>query len=367
MATRSSRRSSIVRWSRVICKEPGNYIGWPSIARTIDGELLVVFSGDREEHVCPFGKTELVRSRDGGETWSAAETINNTPLDDRDAGIIVLRTGTIVVSWFTAPLTLAYLQRWQGLHPESVLKAWERHILKISAADRQRWFGNWTRRSTDGGHTWEDAVDSIATTPHGAIELSDGRLLFVGTGRQDQPGLMLAMESADEGRSWHQIGMMPVPPEHSRPSEVPFDEPHCVESPGGRLICLWRHQPSYRSPAEWYLQQCESDDGGRTWSAPHPTPMWGFPAHLIRLHNGDLLATYGHRRPPFGQRVCLSHDGGETWDIVHEIVLRDDAANGDLGYPASLELSPGELLTVYYQIDRPGEKTSLMLTRWSLA
>jgi len=38
----------------------------------------------------------------------------------------------------------------------------------------------------------------------------------------------------------------------------------------------------------------------------------------------------------------------------------------DLGYPASLEIEPGELLTVYYQIDKLGEKTSLMATRWSI-
>ena len=30
-------------------------------------------------------------------------------------------------------------------------------------------------------------------------------------------------------------------------------------------------------------------------------------------------------------------------------------------------MSPGELLTVYYQVDRPGEKVSINATRWSLA
>jgi hypothetical protein len=87
---------------------------------------------------------------------------------------------------------------------------------------------------------------------------------------------------------------------------------------------------------------------------------------MVLLRSGDVLATYGHRRPAFGQRACLSHDGGLTWDADNEIILRGDAANGDLGYPASVELEPGELLTVYYQVDRPGEKASLLATRWSL-
>jgi len=35
------------------------------------------------------------------------------------------------------------------------------------------------------------------------------------------------------------------------------------------------------------------------------------------------------------------------------LILRDDAPNGDLGYPASIELEPGVILTVYYQPDVP--------------
>ena len=79
-----------------------------------------------------------------------------------------------------------------------------------------------------------------------------------------------------------------------------------------------------------------------------PTPLWGFPPHLLALSDGRLLCTYGHRRPPYGQRACVSRDGVK-WRAEDEIVLRDDADNGDLGYPASAELGPGRILTVYYQ------------------
>ncbi len=89
-------------WTRVICKQPGRYIGWPTITRTRAGELLAVFSGDREEHICPWGKTHLVRSSDDGDTWSAPEIIRDSPLDDRDAGIIETARGTLLVSWFSA-------------------------------------------------------------------------------------------------------------------------------------------------------------------------------------------------------------------------------------------------------------------------
>ena len=54
------------------------------------------------------------------------------------------------------------------------------------------------------------------------------------------------------------------------------------------------------------------------------------------------------------------------------IVLREDAPNLDLGYPASLEVSPGVVLTVYYQkpaldpLDRHRHKAAIMATRWSV-
>ena len=80
-----------------------------------------------------------------------------------------------------------------------------------------------------------------------------------------------------------------------------------------------------------------------------------------------LLCTYGRRAEPFGCRACVSEDGGRTWPMDQEIILRDDAPNTDMGYPATAEIEPGELLTVYYQIDQPGEKVSIQATRWSLA
>ena len=73
--------------------------------------------------------------------------------------------------------------------------------------------------------------------------------------------------------------------------------------------------------------------------------------------------TYGHRREPFGERACLSSDGGKTWDVENAIEIKS-AVNSDLGYPASVELPDGSIYTVYYQVDKEGEKTCLMGTRW---
>ena len=371
--------------NKVICKEPGNYLAWPTIGRKTDGELLVVFSGDREAHRCPYGKNQMIRSQDSGETWSDPVTINNSPMDDRDTGLLVTKSGTIVISWFTGESRSNLDQYWE-LIPDHKLDSWRRHVDKLTEETIERWHGSWTRRSTDDGVSWESAVHSIGKTPHGPIQLKDGRLLFVGITKEKDLGVrtLVSVESTDDAQSWRLIGTVPVPAEHQ--NDVPYNEPHVVELANGNLVSMWRFQPNRynyenhtchidtkghcscgKDPKEHYMQQSESIDGGFTWTEAHPTPIWGYPPHLIRLRNDSLLATYGVRQIPYGQRACLSVDGGETWDIDNEIILRDDGPDGNLGYPATIELNSGEFLTVYYQAEERRGKTCIMATRWSLS
>jgi hypothetical protein len=64
------------------------------------------------------------------------------------------------------------------------------------------------------------------------------------------------------------------------------------------------------------------------------------------------MATYGIRTGPHakpgGIRACFSNDDGKTWDIKTEVVIRNDFINWDTGYPESLQMPGGKILTVYY-------------------
>lgn len=339
--------------TKVLCKQENRYIGWPTITKTKSGELLAVFSGDRDQHVCPYGVVQMIRSQDNGETWSEAKTINNTPLDDRDAGIIETKDGSFVVSWFTS---LAFDN--EGYYKNN--PAWKRHAGKLGPETRKFWLGNWTRRSTDLGITWEEPVKQNGTAPHGPIVLADGRLLYIGTGKVDGQKVNSVEESKDNGKSWQLISTIKIP---DNEDIAYYHEPHVAELPDGKLVAQIRYQPSEKS--ESYLRQSESFDGGKTWSIAHKTPLWGYPPHLIVLKNGWLLSVYGVRRKPYSERACISKDGGKTWDNKNEIIL-NHAINGDLGYPASVQLDDGTILTIYYQIDKMGEKTCLMGTKWKL-
>jgi len=90
---------------RVISKQPLHYHGWPTLARRANGQLLLAVSGGRESHVCPFGRVELMRSDDDGKNWSWPQVIMDTPIDDRDAGILETAQGTLLATTFTS---LAY-------------------------------------------------------------------------------------------------------------------------------------------------------------------------------------------------------------------------------------------------------------------
>lgn len=340
---------TIMRTS-VICKQPDRYIGWPTIAQTREGELLVVFSGDRDAHVCPFGVTQLVRSRDDGKTWSEPVTINNTPLDDRDAGILQTRSGTWLVSWFTS---LAFdAPRYYEKHP-----GWRRHADKLGPETRDHWLGSWTRRSTDGGRTWQEPVKGQVSAPHGPIELD--RLLYVGTAQHTGDKFIGVEESRDDGRTWQLVNRINI---SAADSMHYFWEPHVVQVAGDTLLAMFRYQP--RDRAEHFMRQSMSYDGGLTWTTPEKTPLWGYPPHLIQLRDGRLLVSYGHRREPYEERACVSSAAG-TWEVKNIITIAA-AMNDDLGYPASVQLGDGSIYTVFYQMDQPGEKTCLMGTHWKL-
>jgi sialidase-1 len=339
--------------TKIICKQQERYIGWPTVTQIQSGELLVVFSGNRDAHVCPFGITQMVRSRDNGKSWSKPVTINNTPLDDRDAGILQTTKGTLLVNWFTS---VAFDHpRYYEKHPE-----WKRHAEKLGGETREYWLGNWTRRSLKNGKTWETPVKQLVSAPHGPIELRDGRILYLGTASKNGKKILGVEQSMDDGESWQLISEIPISQEDSIQY---YHEPHLVELNSGKIVAMFRYQPKDRD--QHYMRQSESYDGGKNWTPTYKTNIWGYPPHLIQLKNNWILVSYGVRREPFGEYACLSRDQGQSWDFENQIII-NSAINGDLGYPASVQLEDETIYTVYYQIDLPGEKTSLMGTLWRM-
>ncbi|MBN2291254.1 MAG: exo-alpha-sialidase [Pirellulales bacterium] len=335
----------------VICKQPGRYIGWPSSALAQNGDVLIAFSGDRDWHVCPWGKIFIVRKPTGKNHFGEPELVVNTPLDDRDAGLVVLKDGTVLLSFSTS---IAFadpkIERY---------KPYRKHAAKLSKDIRKRWLGSWLCKSTDNGKTWGPYISAPAHAPHGPTVLSDSRLLYV------RPSVF---ESRDQGDTWKKIARIKRDPQTWNSRYAFLSEQHAVEVKANHIIALSRYRE--KKGDDICLRQMESFDGGLSWSSPQPTDMPGYPAHLLRLENGWLLASYGRRIAPMGERACISIDEGKTWDVQNEIILSNAVLQnpGHLGYPSSIQLSDGTIWTIYYQIERPedGEYPSLMATHWKL-
>ncbi len=83
---------------------------------------------------------------------------------------------------------------------------------------------------------------------------------------------------------------------------------------------------------------------------------------MIRLADGRLCLTYGYRSPPYGVRARISKDDGASWGP--EIMLRNDAASWDVGYPRTVQRADGKVVTVYYAHEKGGFERKVSATIW---
>jgi hypothetical protein len=345
---------------RVISWKPPLYHGWPTLARRNDGELLLVFSGGRERHVCPFGRVEMMRSHDGGKSWGWPQVLLDGPIDDRDAGVVETAKGSLLVTTFTSLAYEPILQKAEqdGSWDQAKLWRWQAAHGRVNAEQRLAALGVWMKRSTDGGVTWSGRYDCLVSSPHGPVQLTDGRLLYAGKDLWREPARVGVCESKDDGQTWSWLAEIPV---REGDSHKEHHELHAVEAADGRIIV---HVRNHNTKNARETLQCESSDGGKTWSQLRSIGVWGLPSHLLRLRDDRLLMSYGHRRAPLGNQARVSEDHGRTWS--EPLLLSADGSSGDLGYPSTVQLTDGSLLTVWYESLTGSPFAQLRQVRWNL-
>ena len=351
---------------RVISRQPDLYHGWPTLARRSNGELLVVCSGGRAAHVCPFGRVELMRSRDAGRSWTWPTVLWDSPIDDRDAGVCETPRGALLVTTFTSLAYVPYLAdakpgakgRFTAWSVDEIAD-WKAAHERLSVAQREGMLGTWMLRSSDGGVRWSAPYRVPVNSPHGPIALSDGRILYAGKRLWHEKRRIGVAESYDDGATWRWLTEIPT---RAGDDYADYHELHVVETATGRLLA---HIRNHNPANERETLQSHSDDGGRSWSVPHPIGVWGLPSHLARLRDGRLLMTYGHRRPPFGNQARLSEDHGASWS--EPMIVSDDGAGTDLGYPSTVELKDGSLVTVWYERMAENQRAVLRQARWKIS
>ncbi len=349
-----------------------SYQGWPTVARDEKGTLYVVSSSFRAGHICPFGKTALYVSHDEGNSWSPPTVINDTYLDDRDAGILYMGNGRLLVTWFTHSAD-AY---------QTVMKSEIRKFLSDAAytvaqgvldsydalPEHARMSGSYVRISEDYGKTWGETIYVPINAPHGPTLCKDGTLIYLGCNfykddrihlRSGEDTKIACFASRDGGYTWEKRSTVAQPKCLLERGEY-LCEPHVIELADGRLLGAYRIQGK---PLR--IATAISSDQGRSWGEITYSDTVGSPPHLMIHSSGALICTFGRRKAPFGMRAKVSYDNGLTWD--KEYVLDERFQGWDMGYPSTVELSDGSLLTVYYQRVEGDDYCSILYTKWRVA
>ena len=370
VVTALSAQTAHVLETKTITPAEEPYAGWSTVARRANGELWVTWSGGRDGHVCPMGQVRAMTSRDDGATWTYPRVLFDSPTDDRDSGVLETAKGTLLVTTFTSLAYEDHLAKsvmympvagkssaMRPMPPE-VIARWQATQKRLTADERQAELGEWVLRSTDGGLNFSARIATIVNSPHGPLQLKDGRILYIGKELWTKNQRIGAVESKDDGLSWNWLSEIPGRPGDD--VERDYHELHAVESDDGRIVAQIRHQG--KVDKNWTLQT-ESTDGGKTWTIPRAI-TFGIPSQLLKLRDGRLLMTYGHRRLPFGNQARLSTDHGRTWS--EPMIVSGDGTVSDLGYPSTVELADGTLLTVWYENMKGLDRAVLRQAKWQL-
>ena len=162
-----------------------------------------------------------------------------------DAGICVTSQGTILVTTFTSLAYEPILQRGiakpGSAWPQARLDRWKAAHQALSKEGRDKQLGTWVIRSKDGGATWLGIQRCPVNSPHGPIQLTNGRILYAGkTLWKDKPVIGVCT-SDDDGATWSDVIAIPT-----RPGDEPdkYHELHAVDNGKGTIIAHIRNHNS---------------------------------------------------------------------------------------------------------------------------
>ena len=341
-------------------RNPFGFSAWPTVARLKDGVLAAVFSGRRTRHIDPFGTTLISYSKDGGISWSSPAPVIDTPLDDRDGGICVSENGKVFVTSFNNSIAAQHEWAETPDRTEAQKRLYHAYLDMLTEEDEKEYFGSLMVESADGYGFCKPYKVPISA-PHGPIFLPNGEMLYVGTffGKSCAG---LGVYKSKDGKKWTQISTIR---EDKTANGREICEPHAIAFESGKIVVLIRKEVKFledEAGQEICMLQCESTDGGKTFSDPVYLTEGG-PPFLFRHSSGTVICAYAYRERPFAQRIMFSEDECNTWSGSYDI--NNDAVFFDLGYHSVAELGNGNMISVYYQTKNRGKNTNgIYYTIW---
>ncbi len=348
-ATPESALPRLAQYERYVAID--NACGWPLLV-ALPGEAIGVFLWPLPSHGHPEGAVEYWKSGDGGRTWARAGVpVPHAPGENR-----MNHSGGLNGSGELVALVGGWNNRRPASDPAPVVPFGESRTLEPVPAV-----------SVDGGTTWRThaAIPSPAEAgdqgyvPYGRIGALPGGELGVVVYRGDTA----FYTSADGGRTWSRKGQLS--------SGRVENETVWIRLANGDLYAAARTYGASNVVAR------RSTDGGRTWTREGDLTLPGqHPADLTPLPDGRVLLTYGVRNEgQWAVHYRLADAEARTWSAPAALVDLEGATNQrfaekpgrDGGYPSTVVLADGTLVTAYYSRGMPSHnRYHVGVVRWRL-
>lgn len=317
-----------------------NVCAWPNLTRLADDTLIALIY-NQPCHGTWEGDVECWASVDGGCRW--------------------VRRGTVTTH---EPATGRFNHA-AGLAHDGALVALVSGYGPVPAPGQARdpklvgtFLTNWVCRSTDGGYTWHKSEtftlpeNTSEVIPFGDIERSpDGVLSCTGyawhAGKHNDVYLL---RSRDDGHTWPEAVLL---------GAEDYNETALLYLGDGHWLA------AARTLRDQHLDLFASTDDGQHWTGRGPLTLpRQHPAHLLRLADKRILLTYGIRnRGLYGIGARLSADQGQSWGPPIVLVDLEEATDG--GYPTSVQVADGTIVTAYYANRVPAHQRYHMgVVRW---
>lgn len=319
-----------------------NVCAWPNLTLFGDGTLVAAIF-NKPSHGRHEGDVETWASVDGGKMWTlrgvAAPHESGTTRMNVAAGLA--HDGSLVV----------LSSGWGGANLRG-------KILEL-----------WVCRSSDGGRTWQRSTSVRLPSgveyliPFGDVIRGPGNTLaapfYYETRDWSNPpqrgarryGTSYLLFSKDDGRTWGDAVVI---------GASDYNETSVLRLRPDRWLA------AARTYADGHLDLFVSADEGKSWTRSGLLTLPSHhPAHLLRLADGRILLTYGIReRGHQGIGIRVSEDEGTTWKAPTRLVNLPETSDG--GYPATVQLADGTLVTAYYSNGIPQHRRYHMgVVRWS--
>jgi hypothetical protein len=342
-----------------VYSQKGRYAGWPANHGiwSWGDEILVGFESgafrvnDRGMHAIDYNSPEehlLARSLDGGRTWKVEKPSGLIPPPGTQmAGVPVEEGGRPVTD----------CQATNGFDQAGFLFTFRMESFHTGPA---RYYF-----SRDKGKTWSGPcrlpdfeTKGIAARTDYLVEGPRQAIAFLTAAKPNaREGRPFAARTKDGGQTWQFVSW--IGPEPAGFSIMPSS----VRLSPTEIVTAVRRQEK----GEAWIELWRSTDNAATWSLSSEvtavrTRNAGNPPSLVKLRDGRVAVTYGHREAPFGIRARVSSDGGRTW--APEIVLRADGGGRDLGYTRTVQRKDGALVTVYYYNLNESAERTIEATIW---